>query len=75
MIISTKKRTKRQNKAAYKQSLPAIRARARKRLRQQETIPKPKVEYNLTDLSPELIEKMGLNKEPVSEPIAPSLNE
>lgn len=61
MIITTKKRTKKQNRDQYKQSLPAIRAKARRRLKQMEANPQPAKSFSLDDLSPELREKLGLN--------------
>lgn len=61
MIITTKKRTKKQNRDQYKQSLPAIRAKARRRLKQMEANPQPAKSFSLDDLSPELKAKLGLD--------------
>lgn len=72
MIITTKKRTKRQNKAAYKETLPAIRAKARRRLKQLEANPQPAKSFSLDDLSPELKEKLGLNDLNNPEPVPSS---
>ncbi len=76
-IISTKKRTKAQNKAAYKQTLPAIRAKARRRLAAEaKNPPKDKPVFSLDDLSPELKAKMGLTDVNTSEDdSAPTLDD
>lgn len=74
MIINTKKRSKKQNRDAYKQSLPAIRAKARRRLKQMEDKPQPAKSFSIEDLSPELRAKLGLDAidTNTTEPVPPS---
>lgn len=59
-VINRRKRSKQQNREAYQQSIPAIRVRAKRRLKEMEDNPQPLKEYSLTDLSPETLAKMGI---------------
>lgn len=68
-VINRRKRSKKQNREAYQQSIPAIRARAKRRLKEMEDNPQPLKEYSLADLSPETLAKMGIELPEGDQPV------